>query len=129
MAEQTLAEWLNTLETVQPRFTVTTTVNLGKETFQGCSYRDTNGDTRLYLLGKLPKSYMRRRKTCYSVLAVDWYVAGYTQGDIKPEFQAYHPFGEHFLLAMWDPKGPAIDAHEVHKYTRLPLVAEAVFTG
>jgi hypothetical protein len=106
-------------------------VSLGRATYEGAQYVDSNFGTtpRLYLIGDLPKSYLRRRKTCYTFEgdSRDWYIAGYMTADRMTEkFAPYHPCGANVLLCAWDSPQGSIDSHEEKRYTRVAASLESV---
>lgn len=130
-------------------------IEINGETFYGAIYGhlepptekcpESKHEYRMYLVGDLPKGYMKSDKFCYVIpegagdffQAGDWYVAGFLNQKWKkkhrqPEttadiLQKYHPFGDNFGLHRWStPDGTLIDTCEDKPYTRRPLSVEYV---
>jgi len=126
----------------------TGSITIGKETYPAASYiercavppgcpaydRGEREYTRhmIYCVGKLP-SKARRGHVAFRMQddAHDWYVAAY-YGNVKGRVQEtaepndYHPFGNAFMLAPWDPvDGVTIDAHARVPYPRQRITAGA----
>jgi hypothetical protein len=71
----------------------------------------------IYVAGLLPKSYRRRRHTCFILEEAVWYMVCYWQGG---EGAVHHPFGPTFIIGPWTLPEP-IDYHEIKPYTRVPM--------
>jgi hypothetical protein len=60
---------------------------------------------RIYLVGELPASYVRR-KAYYRWEGKEWFVGCYYQANVhdytQAQFREYHPFGQSFDLHLWD---------------------------
>jgi hypothetical protein len=107
-----LVNWLNTLPDCSNATPVI--VSIGLTTYVGARYTKTHsiGKTRksirYYLLGKLPRSYVRNHQIVYRCESVhtdyDLFVAGYATEETvnNPQFASFHPFGEWFVLHVWD---------------------------
>ena len=114
---------------------ITCQVNIGKESFEACRYKQNvvapercqnpGPYTRemIYCLGKLPTK-QKKVNVCYTVEGDDreWYIAGYTMQNVEP-LSEYNPLGHNFLLAPWEvPDGTKIDSYEKSNYLRVPMV-------
>lgn len=106
---QQLCAWLNTLDGTRHDATPVW-VRIGNTIYpSGGRYTDNVGETVIYLLGSLPRSYADR--ALYAITSVEadpmlWYVSGYfparpEDGD-NPQFTQYHPFGRMFMLRRSD---------------------------
>src|SRR6266576_573837 len=87
-------------------------------TYQGtrCAGEHHGNNEFLYLLGTLPKCYLRRRKTVFrfDYDSHDWYIACYWQQD---QLSRFHPFGKTFMISPWNvPEGTRIDQYERYTY-------------
>jgi len=97
-------------------------VTIRNEKYIGARYTSKHhGDYEfLYLLGTLPKCYIRQRKTVFrfDYDSRDWYVACYWQQD---QLSRFHPFGKTFMISPWSvPDRTRIDQYERYTYTRVP---------
>lgn len=104
MADQgkKLFDYLNSLDGVDAKHIVDLTIK-GKP-YTAVEYEQA-GQTRLYVLGKLPACYRRSAKTMFRINGgdCDWYVACYMQKEpIEPHFAPFHPCGINFMLFAWD---------------------------
>lgn len=109
-------------------------VTIGSKTWEGAVYT-VDDEQKFYLVGKLPNRY---GKVCYNINEIaevvkpwnyEWFVGGYIDNyeELGPEYQKYHPFGNHWLLVPWnipgDPKSK-IDDHENTPHTRVHIELE-----
>lgn len=107
-----VAEWLRSLpgtSDVEP-----VTITIGTQTWEGARYTQYGRD-HFYLVGDLPKSFLKGPKTCYRLPddAHDWYVATYMAkfDALEEHFKEFHPFGNSWMMMPWD-CGGFIDEHE-----------------
>jgi hypothetical protein len=126
-----VAKWLLGLQHIATAVPVV--VQIGKHTFPGARYtedRDGNVEERLYLIGELPASYRRSHEVCYrtSDSQCDWFIAAwFLKTGENVEYHEAHPFGSHFILALWSmPQGWTIDRYEPKPYRRLPMTLTAL---
>jgi hypothetical protein len=101
--------------------------------FPGAKYtedRDGSPEERLYLVGELPASYRRSHKVCYRTADCDrdWYIAAwFLKTGENVEYHECHPFGNHFILALWSmPNGWTIDKCEPTPYRRMSITVTIV---
>ena len=103
MKEQ-IVKWLRSLPGVSNVKPVT--LAIGKQTWKGAVYTTQDRDRRYYLVGDRPRP---ERKTCYRFASDhrDWYVESYLDNydDLHEAQKEYHPFGNHWLLSVWDVPG------------------------
>ena len=101
------------LERIPRTYAAPVVVKIGRERYAGATYaqvRDIDERTpayaggeryscsrAMYLVGRLPYSYRRRRTTAYRIAGArkPWYIAGWYDTDAHSE---YHPFGHMFLM-------------------------------
>ena len=140
MTDKTVVQWLEANKCYDVR---AVTVKIGAETFSGASYRQdctppqgarnvaVYTQEAIYLVGKLPKVYVRNRhKVAFTIAGGnrEWYVASYMpedkggkQADLIPsEFAEFHPFGASFQLMPWSVDGK-VDDGEPRLYTRVAI--------
>ena len=95
---------------------------------EGDKYRET----RIYLLGNLPKWY-GKPKCCFTLGNAEWYCCCYADATTayKRLYAEHHPFGPSWMLAEWKqwPEGSAyhgwkIDTGENVIYRRYPISIE-----
>lgn len=122
-----LTNYLQDIESVTECAEIT--LFLDGRRYNGAAYRDSNfnNEQRLYIIGDLPRSYLRSRRTAYVIDRADWYIACYMESarlaTLKPEQMQYHPVGANFMLCRWDvPSGEAIDKYELRPYRRVPAL-------
>jgi hypothetical protein len=105
-----VAEWLDSLPDTRATPVL---VTIGRTTYVGAHYVQNRepiapycqparaSDMKpytargYYLLGELPASYKRLKRTAYRVNAGRYYVAAYWQDDVVTK---HHPFGRMFML-------------------------------
>lgn len=138
-----LKEWLESHECYGLR---EVRVTIGRSTFEGVFYRqmmpggwvNMRGDVvepyeveAFMLLGELPASYTRRKKTVYRLPGDerDWYVAGWVTTEVAtdPRYADMHYDGRaSFQLRPWAPKdGEAIDRHDRYERVEVRVLQEA----
>ena len=111
-------------------------VTLKDEVFFGAQYfllsETHQPSSRFYLLGNLPKTYQKRKSTCYVFRNQfnDWFVSGWyntawlrRNGYPCTPDKEIHPFGDYFSLGEWTAEG-GIDLGEPVKYNRHPSSVE-----
>lgn len=111
-------------------------VTLKDEVFFGAQYLllyDKHPPSaRFYLLGDLPKTYKKRKATCYVFRNKpnDWFVSGWynkewlrKHGYPSTPDKDIHPFGDYFSLGEWTAEG-GIELGESKKYSRHPSSVE-----
>lgn len=105
-------------------------ITIRKTTYEAVEYvqPDTDGRKRIYVLGELPRCYVRSSRTCFRVPGskADHYIACYmSAARITPEFAQFHPFGANFMLLTWD-LPDAIDRYDRTPYTRIAMAVSPV---
>jgi hypothetical protein len=111
-------------------------VTLKDEVFFGAQYllfyETHQPSARFYLLGDLPKTYKKRKATCYVFRNKpnDWFISGWyntawlrkNRYPCTPD-TVIHPFGDYFSLGEWTAEG-GIELGEDVKYHRHPSSVE-----
>lgn len=120
------------------------TATIGQETYPAARYKQTfqplegarsqEEYTRdaIYVIGKLPKDYMKSSKVCYVIQHEphEWYIGAHypdfkrgKQAGPDPKYSEHHPFDYTFILFPSIPTEhyPAIDTYEPVKYRRVGL--------
>jgi hypothetical protein len=113
----TLVTWLQSLDGVTDVYAVK--IHIRHQTFEGASYVQ-DGEQRFYVLGSLPKCYLRRKATCFTLEGREWYVAGYWQ---EEGTNYCHPFGRYWLCFRWS-SDQAIDEGERYAYRRHEMIID-----
>jgi hypothetical protein len=104
-----IAQWLwsrNRVREAQP-----VAVQIGHHTYPAARYVEVqkggNRQTRLFCVGTLPPLHSKMRRLCYQAdpdSEHGWHlIAWFRQNRPCREWQEVHPFGSHFLLALWLP--------------------------
>lgn len=149
---QALFEWLSTRSGISN--VRLARITIGEQTWEGARYTrtmsytagmdavtrgirkagDTYNEDCLYVLGDLPKPYVRHitrkghvhtNNACFPFEGFDWYVSGYMiKRALKPEFEQWHPFGPNFILRPWDIDKEKIDQYCPKPYDRVELKVE-----
>jgi hypothetical protein len=103
-----IAQWLWSKNRVREAQAVA--VQIGHHTYAAARYVEAkkggNHQTRLYCLGTLPPLHSKMRRLCYRTddSDYDWHlIAWFRQNRPCPEWNEVHPFGSHFVLALWSP--------------------------
>lgn len=100
-------------------------ITIGKTLYDAAEYVQDNRK-RIYVLGELPKAYLRSSHTCFRLpnSEVDHYIACYMSGARLKEFPQYadsHQWGANFIIMQWD-LPEAIDQYERRPYARIEMV-------
>ena len=86
-------------------------VKIGNRVYQATRYVEVqkggNHQTRLYALGEMPPLHAKMRRLCYQTDPDSehvWHlIAWFRQNRPCPEWEQVHPFGSHFVLALFTP--------------------------
>jgi hypothetical protein len=80
----------------------------------------------LYCIGELPPLHAKMRRLCYGIDDSEyaWHLlAWFRQNRPCREWSEVHPFGSHFLLALWSPVETwASDQCQGKPFRRIPMV-------
>jgi hypothetical protein len=121
----TFAKWLLR----QPNVTAASPVivRIGRRAYAAAQYtEDQDGveETRLYIVGTMPPLHEKRR-LCYATDDSEyaWHlIAWFRQNKLCTEWQEVHPFGSHFILALWSPvENWAAAQCQKKPYRRIPM--------
>ena len=104
-----IAQWLWSKKRVREAQPVV--VQIGHRVYQAARYvevqRGGNHQTRLYVLGEMPPLHAKMRRLCYQTDPDSehvWHlIAWFRQKSSCTEWQEVHPFGSHFILALFTP--------------------------
>ena len=128
-----IAQWLwskNRVREAQP-----VAIQIGNRVYQATRYVEVqkggSHQTRLHLLGEMPPLQAKMRRLCYRTDPDSeqvWHLtAWFRQNRPCPEWNEVHPFGSHFVLALFTPLETwAADQCGRKPYRRIPMTVTEV---
>lgn len=116
-----LKEWLaqyNCVDLQEARIVI------GRTSYEAVFYKQEPEVEAVMLLGALPASYRRSRRTAYRFPGDerDWYVVSWTSREVatNPEFARYHYEGrESFQMRPWKVGEDGVQIDEYESYSRV----------
>ena len=122
-----VAKWLLGLPHIMAVAPVS--VKIGHRTYSAARYTEShNGvnEERLYVVGEMPPFHSQMRRICYRTDNSEyaWHlIAWFRQKATCTEWRQVHPFGTHFILALWSPiENWATDQYQAKPYRRIPMI-------